>query len=115
MKMHERIKKKVYLTYSTDKSWKSSVLGFRFIENANFAAFSKDILLFNNRKQTTRTKKVCPKLSDVEIWDEVFPYRSKSTDQVLLEMHLPDIKVKRYRTYRADHYVVVKNLNRFFT
>ena len=92
MKMHERIRRKVHLTYSSDKSWKNSILGIRFIENADLAAFSKDILLFNNRKQTMRTKKVCPKLSDVEIWNEVSPYRSKSTDQVSLEMYLLDIK-----------------------
>ena len=92
MKMHERIRRKVHLTYSSDKSWKNSILGIRFIENADLAAFSKDILLFNNRKQTMRTKKVCPKLSDVEIWNEVSLYRSKSTDQVSLEMYLLDIK-----------------------
>ena len=92
----------MYLTYSSNKSWKSSILGIRFIENADLAAFSKDFLLLNNRKQTMRTKRVCPKVSDLEIWYEVSPYRSKSTDQVSLETHLPDIKVKRYRTYRAD-------------
>ena len=60
------------------------------------------ILLLNNRKQTMRTKRVSPKLSDLEIWYEVFPCRSKSTDQISLETYLPDIKVKRYRIYRAD-------------
>ena len=60
------------------------------------------ILLLNNRKQTMRTKTVSPKLSDLEIWYEVFPCRSKSTDQISLETYLPDIKVKRYRIYRAD-------------
>ena len=60
------------------------------------------ILLINNRKQTMRTKRVSPKLSDLEIWYEVFPCRSKSTDQISLETYLPDIKVKRYRIYRAD-------------
>ena len=49
-----------------------------------------------------RRKRVCPELSDLEIWYEVTPYRSKSTDQVSLERYLPNIKVKRYRTYRAD-------------
>ena len=53
-----------------------------------------------------RTKRVCPKLSDLEIWCEVFPYRSKSNDQVSLETYLPDIKVERYRTYRANRKVV---------
>ena len=60
------------------------------------------ILLLNNRKQTMHTKRVSPKLSDLEIWYEVFPCRSKSTDQISLETYLPDIKVKRYRIYRAD-------------
>ena len=60
------------------------------------------ILLLNNRKQTMRTKRVSPKLSDLEIWYEVFPCRSKSTDQISLETYLLDIKVKRYRIYRAD-------------
>ena len=55
--IHERIRRKVYLTYSNDKSLKSSVLGIRFIENADLAAFSKDFLLLNNRKQTMRTKR----------------------------------------------------------
>ena len=58
------------------------------------------ILLLNNRKQTMRTKRVSPKLSDLEIWYEVFPCRSKSTDQISLETYLPDIKVKRYRADR---------------
>ena len=89
MKMHERIRRKVYLTYSSDKS---SILCTRFIENVDLAAFSKDFLLLNNRKQTMRTKRVCPKLSDFEIWYEVSPYRSKSTDQVSLETYLLDIK-----------------------
>ena len=100
--MHEYIRRKVSLTYSSDKSWRSSILGIRFIENVDFAAFSKDFLLLNNRKQTMRAKRVCPKLLDLEIWYELSPYRSKSTDQVSLEMYLPDIKVKRYRTYRVD-------------
>ena len=82
----------MYLTYSSDKGWKSSTLGIRFIENVDLAAFSIDFLLLNNRKQTMRTKKVCPKLSDREIWYEVSPYRSKSTGQVSLETYLLDIK-----------------------
>ena len=102
MKMQECIRRKAYLTYLSAKSWKSSILGMRFIENVDLAAFAKDFLLLNNRKYTTRTKRVCPKLSDLEIWYEVSPYRSKSTDQVSLEKYLPDIKVKRYRTCRAD-------------
>ena len=66
--------------------------------------------MLNNRKQTIENKqcvqKGCtPKLSDLQIWYEVSPYRSKSTGQVSLEMYLPDIKVKRYRTYRADRLV----------
>ena len=60
------------------------------------------------------TKRVCPKLSDFEIWCEVFPYRSKSTDQVWLETYLPDIKVKRYRTYRANRKVVENARIKFF-
>ena len=92
----------MYLTDSSDKSWKSSILSIRFIENADLAAFSKDFLLLNNRRQTMRTKRVCPKLSDLKIWYELSPYRPKSTDQVSLETHLPDIKVKQYRTYRVD-------------
>ena len=80
------------LTYSSDKSWRSSILGIRFIENVDFAAFSKDFLLLNNRKKTMRTKRVCPKLPDLEIWYEVSPYRSKSTGQVSLETYLLDIK-----------------------
>ena len=92
MKMHERIRRKVCLTYSSDKSWKSSILCIRFVENVDLVAFSKDFLLLNNRKQTMRTKKVCPKLSDLEIWYEVSPYRSKSTGQVSLETYLLDIK-----------------------
>ena len=92
MKMHERIRRKLYLTYSSDKSWKSSILGIRFIENIDLAAFSKDFLLLNNRKQSMRTKKLCPKLSDREVWYEVPPYRSKSTGQVSLKTSLLDIK-----------------------
>ena len=42
MKIPERIRRKVYLTYSSDKSLKSSILGFSFIENADLVAFSKD-------------------------------------------------------------------------
>ena len=42
----------------------------------------------NNRKQTMRTKMMCPKLSDLEMWYEVSPYRSKSTGQVSLETYL---------------------------
>ena len=106
MKIHECIRRKIYLTYSSVKSWKSSILSIRFIENVDLAAFSKDFLLLNNRKQTMRTKRVCPKLSDFEIWYEVSPYRSKSTDQVSLKTYLRDIKVKRYRTYRADRYLL---------
>ena len=102
--MHECIRRKVNLTYSSDKSRKSSILYIRFIENADLATFSKDFLLSNNRKQTMRIKRVCPKLSDLEIWYEVSPCRSKLTDQVSLETYLPEIKVKRYRTYRADRY-----------
>ena len=76
MKMHERIRKKVCLTYSSDKSWKGSILCIRFVENVDLVAFSKGFLLLNNRKQTMRTKKVCPKLSDLEIWYEVSACRS---------------------------------------
>ena len=94
MKMHECVRRKVYLTYSSVKSWKSLNLCIRFIENVDLAAFSKDFLLLKNRKQTMRRKRVCPELSDLEIWYEVSPYRSKSTDQVSLETYLPDIKVK---------------------
>ena len=92
MKMHERIRKEVYLTYSNDKSWKSSVLGIRFIENVVLAASSKEFLLLNNEKQTMRTKRVCPKVSGLEIWYEVSPYRPKLTGQVSLETYLLDIK-----------------------
>ena len=101
MKMYECIRTKVYLTYTSNKSRKSSTLSIRFIENADFAAFSKDFLLLNNRKQTMRTKRMF-----LRIWYEVSPYRSKSTGQVSLEMYLPDIKVKRYRTYRDDRLVL---------
>ena len=62
MKMHERIRRKVYLTYSSDKS---SILCTRFIENVDLAAFSNDFLLLNNSKKGLRTKKVNPKLSDL--------------------------------------------------
>ena len=96
----------MHLTYSSDKSWLSSILGIRFIENTDLAAISKDFLLLNNRKQTMRTERMCPKFSDLEIWYEVFPYRFKSTDQVSLETYLPDIKLKRYRTYRGDSYTI---------
>ena len=92
MKMHERIRRKVYLTYSSDKSWKSSVLGIRFIQNVVLAASSKEFLLLNNGKQTMRTKRVCPKVSGLETWFEVSPYRSKSTCQVSLKTYLLDIK-----------------------
>ena len=102
MRMHEHISRKVYLTYWSVKSWKSSILGIHLIENVDLAAFSKDFLLLNNRKQTMRTKRVCPQISDLENWYEVSPYRSKSTGLVSLETYLPDIKVKRYRTCRAD-------------
>ena len=60
MKMHERIRRKVHLTYSSNKSWKSSILSIHFIENVDLAAFSKEFLLLNNRKQTMRTKKCAP-------------------------------------------------------
>ena len=100
--MHECIRRKVHLTYSSNKSWKGFILGIRFIKNTDLAAFSKDFLLLNNRKQTMRTKRVCPKLSDLGIWCEGSLYRSKSTDQLSLDTYLPDIKVKRYRTCRAD-------------
>ena len=36
---------------------------------------------------------MCAKLSDLEIWYEVSPYRSKSTGQVSLEMYLLNINV----------------------
>ena len=93
MKMHECIRTKAYLTFLSAKTWKSSILGIPFIENVDWAAFAKE---------ERRTKRVCPKLSDLKIWYEVSPYRSKSTDQVSLQKYLPDIKVKRYRTCRAD-------------
>ena len=93
------------LTYSSDKVEKvqfyASVLS---VLHADLAVFSKDFLLLNNRKQTVRTKRVFPKLSDLEIWYEVSPHTSISTGEVSLETYLPDIKVKRYRTYRADRY-----------
>lgn len=73
MKMHERIRRKVHITYSSDKTWKSSILDTRFIKNADLAAFSKDFLLLNKRKQTMRIKRACPKLSDLEIWYKVPP------------------------------------------
>ena len=60
MQMHEIIRRKVHLTYSNDKSWKSSILGIRFIENVDLTTFSKEFLLLNNRKQTMRTKKCAP-------------------------------------------------------
>ena len=63
----------MYLTYSSDKSWKSSILGIRFIEKADLSAFSKNFHLLNNRKETMCTKRVCLKLSDFEIWYEVSP------------------------------------------
>ena len=78
MKMHEHIRRKVYLTCSSDKSWKSSILWICFIGKADLAVFSKDFLFLSNRKQTMRTKRVCPKFSDPEIWYEVSPYRSRS-------------------------------------
>ena len=56
------------------------------------------------------TKRVCPRLSAFEIWYEVSSYRFKSTDKVSLEMYLPDIKVKHYRTYRADQLHCVSHL-----
>ena len=31
----------MYLSYSSDKSWKSSILGIQFIENTDLAAFSE--------------------------------------------------------------------------
>ena len=92
IEMHQHIRRKVYITYSSDKSWKSSILGIRFIENVDLATFSKDFLLLNNRKQTMRTKRVSPKLSHLEIWYEISPFRSRSTEQVSLEMYLLDIK-----------------------
>ena len=58
MKMHERIRRKVYLTYSSEKSWKSTISGIRFIENVDLAAISKDFLLLNNIKQTMCPQKV---------------------------------------------------------
>ena len=68
------------------------VESIHFIENADLATFSKDFLLLNNRKQTMRTKRVCPKLSEFEIWYELSPYRSKLVGQVSLETYLLDIK-----------------------
>ena len=77
------------------------------MENADLAAFLKDFLLLNNKEQTMRTKRMCPKILDQLVWCEASPYRSRSTDQVALETYLPDIKVKRYRTYRADSHITI--------
>ena len=71
-----------------------------FYRNADLAAFSEDFLLLSNRKQKgykkgVRTKRVCPKLSDLEIWYEVSSYRS---NQLTKSHWKPDIKVKRYES-----------------
>ena len=58
--------------YSSDKSWKSSILGIRFIENADLAVFSKVFLLLNNRKQIMRIKRALLKRhsnTDVFLWN----------------------------------------------
>ena len=66
MKMHERIRRKVHLTYSSDKSWKCSILGIRYIENAHLAAFSKDFLLLNNRKKQCVQKGCVPNFQNLK-------------------------------------------------
>ena len=102
MKMHEYIRRKVYLTYSCDKSdfW------IRFMQNADLVTFSKDFILLSNRKPKMRTKRVWPQTFRPWNLVDVSFYRSKSTDPTSLETYLSELKVKRYRTYRADRYLI---------